>query len=271
VGLYSLCLRLSDFIRRGPVALNASWRALVGLSCASLITSVLPACPNQTGSGKTNGWYLALRNPVLGNMTFYLSKDGGKLVSGLISLVVRTPSGKIYAYNPDTKLYTEYRNTGQLQSRILQSGLAAKENTHKFTAWSKRGSKDIDGLPVAIFTRSMLDPPCDSRHKFRSTYEEIVWIANIGESKTLNTCFRPIQALAVNEKSPVPGIILRRATVWNKYVAGKMVASEPKEDLTLIACKRVAVKKNEFDIPSDYKKAKSESEILPEELSFRFK
>jgi hypothetical protein len=220
---------------------------------------------------KSNGFYLEMKNPIMGRMTLYLSKDGGKLISAMVSMLVTSPSGKIYAFNPDSKIYAEYQDTGQLQKRIDEYGVLGVKDKFKYKPWKKLRTEQINGLPVNVYGRYLINPPADPAHHLTSTYQDIIWIAELADRKLMEKFFKPVSVMIARDKPPETGVIVRRRTVWNKYKNGKLIASDPRDDLELLVCKKIQVDKKEFCIPSSYTKTNNETDILPDELSFRFR
>lgn len=218
---------------------------------------------------KPNGWQLEVRNDKLGRLSWFVSSNGAKVITPIMSFLLPPNTEQIYAFNPDTKLYCEYGSSGALQRKIASIGALNSASKFKYKPWRKIGDSKIQGLSVKVYRRAMIDPPASPRNGLTSAYSEEVCIAPMPNYKFVKRIFKPMAEM-FSHQVPVDGVILKRTTYWDIYRNGKLIKSEPKDDLEVLQCREIHMDAKELTLPADFKKAKLDTDILPEEVSFRF-
>jgi hypothetical protein len=218
-------------------------------------------------AGKLNGWEIVLKENPMGRMTWLIASNGAKMISPILSMVVNGPSGKVYLFSAETKRYSEYVDQSSM-SKVIKSYDAPNVNVkYKWSHWSKCGAENYKGQPAVTFTRTMLNPPVDKARHLTSTYEEKIWIAPFPDSKSMSRFIDPIAKMFVADL-PMSGIAVKRVSDWKVYRDGKFQKDDTETELEMLSCKRVAVKPSAFKVPADYQKARSETDVLPDGLSF---
>jgi hypothetical protein len=218
-------------------------------------------------ANKLNGWEIILKENPMGRMTWLIAPNGAKMISPILSMVVNSPTGKVFLFSAETKRYSEYVDQSSM-SKVIKSYDSSSANAKfKWSHWSKCGNEKYQGQPAVTFTRTMVNPPVDKGRHLTSTYEEKIWIAPFPDSKAMTKFIDPIAKMFVADL-PMTGIAVKRVSDWKVYRDGQFQKDDTMTELEMLSCKKVAVKPSDFKVPADYQKARSETDVLPEGLSF---
>jgi hypothetical protein len=218
-------------------------------------------------ANKITAWEIALKENPMGRMTWLIAPSGAKMISPILSMVVNSPTGKIFLFSAETKRYSEYVDQSSMSKVIKSYDSSGASAKFKWSHWSKSGNENYQGQPAVIFTRTMVNPPTDKARHLTSTYDEKIWIAPFPDSKAMSRFIDPIAKMFVADL-PMSGIAVKRVSDWKVYRDGHFQKDDVMTELEMLSCKKVEVKPSEFKVPPDYQKARSETDVLPEGLSF---
>jgi len=215
---------------------------------------------------KLNGWEISLKENPMGRMTWYVSPNGAKMISPILSMVVNSPTGKVYLFSAETRRYAEYVDAGVIR-KVIRNYDAPSQDRNKYSVWVKNGEEPYQGLHTITFTRKLLNPPVDRTRHLTSTYDEKMSVAPLPDVKAMTRFIAPIATIFASEL-PMPGIVVKRVTDWKVYKNGQFEKSEMQTELEMLSCKRVSLTASDFKVPADYEKRPSETDVLPDGMSF---
>ncbi len=219
-----------NFLSRNAIAVSLLLYSFAG-----------PALANESG------WILTQHSKLFGDQYLYLNSRGVKCINPKqgIGWVTETPSWNITFVNERTKLYYTL-SAANWKRKIGQNGIAPTNIN-----WSKIRSGSVAGLPASEY--QMTNSPSQSAHSGSKWVSATYWLA---DSITVPASLS--QLISAASGLPASNSIPLRLSYRNPKGQSEVLLDTYQQQ-------KAAIPDSYFSVPTNYKTAKSEVEVLMSE------
>ncbi|HEY9774201.1 MAG TPA: hypothetical protein V6C81_10380 [Planktothrix sp.] len=216
-----------------------------------------------------DGMIIELQNDPIGRMTWYLSPKGAKTISPIAAMIATPQVGHLIAYNPDTKKYFLTADIKAMRHAMENFATVVNRKKYHWTKWQLVGQETISGIKCKHLRRTLASPPEDKGKGLTSSFIDDAWVSTLDDRKSYQQYLNPLTSIFSSDM-PYASVAMKRISVWNVYQGGKLVKTDPKDEVRVLSVKKVKFTPDEFAVPKGCKQVSTLAEVMPDDMTFGF-
>lgn len=217
----------------------------------------------HSSSGRTEklGWLLTMQLESYGQLKWYVSDQGMKLISPMVYIVMKPPAYTPIMFNKASKKYMLADNRTLKRIRNFARSSEGSGQIVKQSGWTMVAQEKLCNLDTIHYRRHMLNP----RHSGDLTESMVddLWVIkplpDLGAS-TKRYC-EPL-VLVFDLDAPGGLLPVRAVSIWKAYKAGREIKVDTRVNVDIKRAQRTRIEPNEFDLPKGLRKVDSYTELL---------